>query len=298
MKSTITKPIIITAANEEYAFPLSVMLKSLESNLEAICHVTINILFENFSESEKNKLTALIDKSKITINWVKINHERLQGLKINGHISIATYYRLLIEETFPHLDKVIYLDADIIINRCICKIWRTGFKGKHLLAVPHASKKSGIVSGERGLPSYKILGIPSDTRTFNAGVLMLNLKLWRRDNISSKVIDYLRKYHEYVLWWDQDGLNAILYDKWQALSATWNVMTNHLATFTTWEDSLLSKKVYEQVCKKPAIIHFAGHPKPWHSDYAGLFRNLYFYYVVLVSKKINSKTHYRNYEQN
>ena len=163
-------------------------------------------------------------------------------------------------------------------------MWRANFKGKHLLAVPMASKKSGIVSGERGLPSYQLLGIPNDTRTFNAGVLILNLKLWRKDNISQQVIQYLIKYHDYVLWWDQDGLNAILYNKWRPLSSIWNVMTNHLDAFSTWEDSLLSKRVYQRILKSPAIIHYAGPSKPWHSDYAGQFKNLHTEYATHISK--------------
>jgi lipopolysaccharide biosynthesis glycosyltransferase len=287
MKLSNKNPIIVTAANDDYSCPLSIMLKSLEMNLEIECCVNVYVLFSSFSDNAKSEMIAILNSEKLKLNWIKISPDKLLELKIDGHISIATYYRLLIEETFPKFDKVIYLDADLIINRCICKIWKIGFKGRHLLAVPHASKKSGIVSGERGLPSYKVLGIHEDTRTFNAGVLILNLKLWRRDNISMKVIEYLKKYHDYVLWWDQDGLNAILYDKWLPLSAVWNVMTNHLITFSSWEDSLLSKQVYKKVLRNPAIVHYAGPSKPWLPDYVGPFQNLHFEYAAHVSMKIS-----------
>lgn len=288
MKLVNTNPIIVTAANEDYSYPLSVMLKSLEMNLENGCCVNVYVLFSSFSDKAKSEMTFSLDSEKLNLNWVEVNHNKLLDLKIDGHVSIATYYRLLIEETFLEFDKVIYLDADLIVNRCICKMWKANFKGRHLLAVPHASRKSRLVSGERGLPSYKVLGIPEDTRTFNAGVLILNLKLWRRDNISTKVIEYLKKYHEYVLWWDQDGLNAILYNKWLPLSAVWNVMTNHLVTFSSWEDSLLSKRVYLTVWRNPAIVHYAGPSKPWLPDYVDPFQNLFFEYAAHVSTKIQN----------
>lgn len=283
MKNHQNNPVIVTAANESYFFPLSVMLKSLETNLDSFCQVTVFILFTSFSEQLKNDITKELNSKFVHLNWIKVNFNKLNGLKVNGHISIDTYFRLLIEETFPELDKVIYLDADLIINCCICKLWKHNFKGNHLLAVPHASRKSGIVSGERGIPAYKILGIPENTRTFNAGVLILNLKLWRRDNISNTVIEYLKKYHDYVLWWDQDGLNAILYQKWKPLSAIWNVMPNHLITFSSWRDSLLSVKEYEDVWHKPAIIHFAGPVKPWMLDYKGPFQENFHKYSSLIT---------------
>jgi lipopolysaccharide biosynthesis glycosyltransferase len=285
MKYPQNNPIIVTAANENYSFPLTVMLKSLEVNLDKGCQAYIFILYTTFSEKLKNEITTELSSDLLHLSWLQVKHDKLQGLKIDGHITIDTYFRLLIEETFPEFDKVIYMDADLIVNCCICNLWKHNFKGKHLLAVPHASKKSGIVSGERGIPSYKILGIPENTRTFNAGVLILNLKLWRRDNISNLVIEYLRKYHDYVLWWDQDGLNAILYKKWIPLSPIWNVMPNHLSTFSSWEDSLLSKEEYEKVWRKPAIVHFAGPNKPWMFDYEGPFKNIFYAYSSLLTSK-------------
>ena len=282
---TTENPIVVTATNEGYSYPLSVMLKSLELNLEDECRVKVFILFSSLSERTKKEIAASLNPDKLILNWIEVNQDKFLELKISGHISIDTYYRLLIEEKFPDFDRVIYLDADLIVNRCICKLWKANFNGKPLLAVPNASRLSGFVSGERGLPSYKILGIPPNTKTFNAGVLILNLRLWRRDDISAKVIEYLKQYHEYVLWWDQDGLNAILYDTWEPLPAVWNVMTNHLATFSSWEDSLLSKYVYRSVRRNPGIVHYSGPLKPWLPDYAGPFQHLFFEYASQLSSK-------------
>jgi len=287
---TITKPIVVTAANEDYLYPLAVMLKSLEANLEDDCFVDLYVLFSFFPEQGRHEITNSLNSAKLNLKWIEVNHNKLSELKVDGHVSVATYYRLLIEDIFTEFDKVIYLDADLVVNRCISKIWNASFRGKHLLAVPHASKKSGLVSGERGLPSYKLLGIPENTRTFNAGVLIMNLKLWRRDSISEKVIEYLKKYQAYVLWWDQDGLNAILYNKWLPLPSVWNVMTNHLVTFTTWEDSLLPKQVYLTISRSPAIVHYAGPSKPWLPNYVGPFYKLYLEYATKYSDKLRNQS--------
>jgi lipopolysaccharide biosynthesis glycosyltransferase len=269
-------PVVVTIANDEYSLTLAVMLKSIETNLKSGTKAKIYILNKNLNQKSKDQISNSLKSEILELNWVDINEEKIQGLKVDGHISIETYYRLLIEECFPQYSKVIYLDADIVVTTSICELWNLEFNNKHLLAVPISSKKSGFVNGERGLPSYKLLDIPCTTRTFNAGVMVLNLNLWRRDSISQLVIKYLREYKDHVLWWDQDGLNAILYNKWLPLNTKWNAMTSHLIS---QQDSLLTKIEFEEVCSRPFIIHFAGPLKPWYSNYEGPFQNIFLEYV-------------------
>jgi lipopolysaccharide biosynthesis glycosyltransferase len=278
-----SSPIIVTAANNKYCLPLAVMLKSVEGNLPEDVQATVYILIKQFDKHSKQEVETSLDTNKLKIHWIAVNEARLRGLKVDGHISIDTYYRLLIEDLFPQHSKVIYLDADIIVNSSICELWDNEFEGKHLLATPIAARESGFVSGTRGVPSYKILGIPGTTRTFNAGVMVLNLELWRRDSVSDMVFEYLRKHSEYVLWWDQDGLNAMLHEKWLPLPAIWNVMTGHLNLFSTWEDSLLTPKEFHDVWNRPGIIHYAGPSKPWLPNYEGPFYDTFLNYLNKLS---------------
>src|SRR5688572_22314400 len=141
MRVTNSKPVIVTAANEDYSYPLAIMLKSLEINLENENTTDVYVLYSTFSPEGRKEISNSLNSEKININWVKINHTRLYDLKIDGHVSIETYYRLLIEDIFIEFDKVIYLDADLVVNQCISKMWKAKFKGRHLLAVPQAAKK-------------------------------------------------------------------------------------------------------------------------------------------------------------
>lgn len=280
-------PCIVTVADSSYLLPLSVMIKSLEVNLRKGVKANVYILTSDLMEKEQAEFSSLFKGKELVIKWIRVDDSPLNGLKVDGHISLQTYYRLLIEDLFPTLDKVIYLDADIIINRCISDLWQLTFGGSSLLAVPMASPQSGFASGPRGLPAYKILDIPAATRVFNAGVMILNLKRWRKKSISAKVIKYLKEYPEYVLWWDQDGLNCTLYRQWKPLSVEWNVMACHIASFAGYEDSLYSETEFQQALRDPSIIHYAGPQKPWKHDYCGPFLNEYIYYLNRISCGIN-----------
>lgn len=269
--------------------PLAAMLRSIDINLKKYLKVKVFILHKQVSTKDQSCLNRAFKKSKLVIEWVAVNDRDLISLKIDGHISVQTYYRLLIEHLFSEYTKLIYLDADLVVNNCIAELWDMEMNEKYLLAVPMASPKSGLAGGERGLPAYKLLGISADTRTFNAGVMVLNLLLWRKDSISQKIIKYLTDYRDYVLWWDQDGLNCVLYNGWGQLPAKWNVMTCHVDSFNTWRDSLLTERDFIETLKFPAIIHFAGPAKPWNANYKGSFKDYFIKYLKLLPPDIISK---------
>jgi lipopolysaccharide biosynthesis glycosyltransferase len=198
----------------------------------------------------------------------------LQGVKVNGHISIETYFRILTPSYVNDVDTVLYLDADLLVCHSLLDLWREPLDGSHLLAVPHASKRSAwsaFFSSPGGVPSYSVLGIPGSTQTFNAGVMILDVERWRQTDVTTSVIAYLQKYCAQVLWWDQDGLNAVLHSQWRPLPPKWNVMTSTFASVGGWKDSILDAETFDSVRRDPAIIHYCSSSKPWMPAYSGPF---------------------------
>ena len=263
---------VVTAVNDDYVLPLALMMRSVSQSLSAEAHVDLRILTLGLSKESRTRLERSIAGLRIDIHEVRVDPSCLNGLKVSGHVSQETYFRLLTPNYLQDVDRVLYLDADLLVRHSVVEIFRQQFEGAHLLAVPHASKRSGFFESERGVPSYSVLGIPGNSRTFNAGVMLLNLEEWRHSNTTESILKYLREYREQVLWWDQDGLNAVLHDRWRPLHPKWNVMTSHFADFGSWEDSLLDATTFESIKSDPAIIHYSFVPKPWSAYYAGPFQ--------------------------
>ena len=272
------RPIVVTAVNDSYAEASATMLLSLALNLVPDASVDVHVLYLSLSSDSKSLIERAACHDRIRISFKKIDQTRINDLKVSGHISIDTYSRLLIADTLSEFEKVIYLDADLIVQSSICELWHMPLDGKHLAAVPLSLPESAYMGGSRGVPSHRHLGIPARTRTFNAGVMVLDLALWRRDMIAEEVLDYLREFARSVLWWDQDGLNAILYQRWQALHPVWNVMSNHLGSMSSPEDSTLSAEEFNLVRDSPKIVHYAGPEKPWQAGYRGLFYETFLNY--------------------
>jgi lipopolysaccharide biosynthesis glycosyltransferase len=180
-----------------------------------------------------------------------------------GVASTATYRRLLLPELLPELDRLIYLDADIIVRDDLAELWTTALDDHPLGAVPDAWAADNAVMRQRFPSGY-----------FNSGVLLMDLASWRAQRIERRAFALV---HEYLaggargpLLYDQDPLNEVLKGSWQRLSPRWNFTVY----FTDAAAAALAIPAEEfgNIRDAPAIIHFLGGYKPWLDEYARLSR--------------------------
>ena len=155
-------------------------------------------------------------------------------------------------------------------------MWNQEIGDNYLLAVQDMG--APLVSSPRGLMNYQELGISADCKYMNSGVLVFNLKKWRQDNTSLAVINYLNDYKQYVRWFDQDGLNAVLAGKWGELDPRWNQMP-YLFRFGSWQESPFGEEEYNNLLNHPYIIHYATREKPWNDNCIHPQKELFYEYL-------------------
>jgi lipopolysaccharide biosynthesis glycosyltransferase len=74
----------------------------------------------------------------------------------------------------------------------------------------------------------------------------------------------MRQNPQYIRWYDQDGLNAILADKWAELDPRWN-RTPQIYSYSSWEDSPFQEAEFRSLISSPYVVHFATTGrKPWN----------------------------------
>lgn len=181
--------------------------------------------------------------------------ERVQTLARSDRFPPAIWYRVLVAELLPDLPRVLYLDADTLINAPLTDLWRTDLEGHALGAVtnPLFPEMVPRIRSE--------LGLPDGSSYFNSGVLLLDLELWRADEISAQVLHFAER-HRHLIWPDQDALNAVLHTRRLHLHPRWNAMPG------LWElpPSFMPypPDQAQEARHDPAIVHFVGPHKPWH----------------------------------
>lgn len=197
---------------------------------------------------------------------------------MSSHISIATYYRLFSAEILPpSIDKVIYLDCDIVVEGSLLPLWNMDIEKYALAAV--------FQSHQHNMESYKRLNISPEVGYFNAGVLLINVLYWRQNGVTQRFMDYVRYNFKLIHAHDQDVLNATLCKETLVIDYIWN----YRECFFDGKKYDYPQRVRYNMCnKKPVIIHFVSKPKPW--DYACMhpYRKLYYKYL--------NGTPFRNYK--
>ena len=91
-------------------------------------------------------------------------------------------------------------------------------------------------------------------KTINAGVLLINLPEWRKQQLSSKLFDFAECHSEELLWLDNDVLNRVLDGNFYMLAEKWN----HRLYLQRMPDNSISPD--------DVIIHYSGTMKPWHEN--------------------------------
>ena len=256
--------VVACASDEHYIRPLAAMLRSTIDNLTAGRSIVFYILQAGISNDARTAVTAGWPDNA-TARWIEIDPATFDGLPLWGRMPVSTYFKLGLPDLLPeNVEKVLWLDSDVIVLDDVAELWDQSLEGARLAAV--ADSVVPFAGSAWGISHHRELGIDPRARYFNAGVMLIDVAGWRRDGIAAKAFDYLHRFGESVTFWDQEGLNAALAEQWVALDERWN----HNA-------SLPRKKSRGQ--ELPAIVHFAGRLKPWRYQSGDDLRSLYYVYL-------------------
>ncbi|MCR8660518.1 glycosyltransferase family 8 protein [Paenibacillus endoradicis] len=266
--SEVEKFHVIFSSDDNYIQHLIATLVSMLENTNYAQHIIVNVIDGGISEENKQYLNVLVNKYNSSIKFLDIDTSMLENVVVNGHISEATYYRILIPTLFENsISKVIYLDCDLIVRHDIYEFYNIDISNYALGAIK-------VNEYNR----HEQLGIPKDSKYFNAGVLIINLTKWRINNISTLVMKFIATYPERLKMWDQDALNAILYNDWYEIDYIWNLRAQ-LFNQDFQTAGFDSEAVFENAKNDPAISHFTTASKPWHFLNNHPYKEEYFKYL-------------------
>lgn len=251
---------IAFGADTNYIMQCGVAITSLcENNKDNELFVHIMTLCEKNEKEQFNALLDILDKYHQRGELIAIGEDYFKGLPEGDYISKATYLRLLLPKVLPEVEQILYLDSDIVV------LGNLVYFAEHSLASDMACGAAIDVNGCT-IKHHNRLGIPHPTIYFNAGVLQMNLKYWRNNNIAAKAIEGISSHND---WWfmDQDAINVVLSGKISRIPYEYNLQTSHyLYPPTVQELDIQYHQELARAMDNPVIIHYASYRKPWQKD--------------------------------
>lgn len=257
---------IMIAVNEKYIPHAKVMLASLrESMPEEV--IDVYLLHSSIGESVIDCFRLyLASNHKINLTDIRLSSTPFDRCKIEMHFSVEISYRLMATEVLPpELDRILWLDSDIIVNHSLSDFYNTDLNAAFVCACPGRGKIEK--HNER-------LGLEQSHVYFNSGVLLMNLELMRRENVLGKYIDIIEKYGDRLSFLDQDILN-IAFTGPDVKYFDSNIYNCQIA-----RDFYVEPKQMDSFLNNCCVMHFAAAAKPWNNTYRNGLEKFYWKYAL------------------
>lgn len=246
---------VVFSSDHNFIIPTYVAILSMLANASRRCKVYL-LISEDVTEDDKDILRQLVEKYDAHIEFISMGSVFDNTYSIRG-ITKATYFRLLIPWIIPDVDKVLYLDGDIIVAGDIAQLYDYSVDEKYLICgvrTPGYSTNGWLKKhiSKNGL-DYK--------EYINAGILLMNCHAMRLENFKPIFLSHTDKQYFFQ---DQDILNITCKGRIGYLPLKFNFSGKILPKVKDAYIALglASNEEVEEAETAPVVVHYAG-PKPW-----------------------------------
>ena len=243
-------PIFFTI-DDSYAPFLAVALNSAIKNSDPQRNYNAIVLYQDLGADNISRLQSLqTENFKIELMPIRANMEALDDRMSNrlrcDYFTLTIYFRLFIPSMFPQYDKGIYIDSDVVLTDDIAKLFDIDIGENYIGACNDLS-----IADIPPLVAYTEKAVGVNAKEYiNSGVLLMNLKKMRDDDLEGHFLSLLNKYHFDSIAPDQDYLNAMCNGKIYYLEEKWDTMPNDAKPMLT----------------ETSLIHYNLFSKPWCYD--------------------------------
>lgn len=194
---------IAIAPDHNYIKPAAVAITSLLENRDDEVNIYLTYLEGELSDDNLNIFYDIADKYQSQMQFVCIKKELIQNFPI-ARYGFSTYLRLFLPEALPNVEKIIYLDCDIIVEKPLDELFHTDLGDNCMAAVAGYFSKDFFF--------LQSIGYNHHRPYINAGVILMNLRRLRNFDMQKNIEHYLKQHKHDLRYADQDIINVVFTD--------------------------------------------------------------------------------------
>lgn len=264
---------VLYSTDSNYAPHAAASIYSLLDNNKEFEKINIYIINDNIKEEYKQHFEQIISgfhNAMVTFYPFEKLKPRLQIKET--WFAMAGYARLMVSKV-ADVEKILYIDCDTIVNGSLRELWETDIEGYCI----------GGVQDNPALYALEAIGMDDNDRYINSGVMLINLKKWKNDNIEDKIVQMIHDHNGFVFHHDQGIVNGVCKDSIKILHPKFNTMSQFFLMNAKQIKSLYDIKNYytqnelDEATQKPVIIHYINkfYNRPWFQSCCHPLKNLY-----------------------
>lgn len=249
---------------------LSVLRTCIRSILRFPCGegYHIYLMHSDLTEEDAAALRELCGQ-EAELTLVPTDDSMLEGFPITSRYPKQMYYRILAARFLPQdLDRVLYLDPDIVVINPLEELYHMDFHGNLLCACTHVKEFLSRINRMR-------LGAEEPCPYLNSGVLLMNLDALRQEQSMEEIIDYVDRYGNRLTLPDQDILSALYGTRTILLDTLIYNLSDRVLGLYNLSPRTGQPRLVDWVRANSVIIHYCGRNKPWKENYLGILDVFY-----------------------
>jgi len=262
---------ILVTLNANYIPPLKVLLYSLFTKNRDDTF-TIYLIHSSLKDEELADLQNFISHFGQHFHPITIHNEEFKDAPVFRHYTVEMYYRLAAHQFLPEtVERVLYLDPDIVNINPIRAFYETDFEGNLFIAAEHEHTTKIV------MPLNRLrLKTPGAKGYYNTGVMLMNIPLMRELVHLEDIYHFIRENKLFLILPDQDVMNALYWDKIKAVDPYRYNYDARYYELTRLYPSY--KNDLKWIKQNTLFIHYCGKDKPWHDSYKGTLGFFYKYF--------------------
>lgn len=238
---------IVFGSDANYARPMGILMTSI---LQHNGNVAFHVFADCIHEADQQRIGDTMEKFHASCTLYEVDTAIFQSFPTTMTWTMATYFRFLAGEYFyQKLERIIYLDGDMLCIGSLRELYTMELGGKYIAAVR-----------DGGLPPERLQRLHhTGDGYFNAGMLLIDIRRWHQEKIFDRAIGLLQEHPERYEALDQDVLNMLYQNHIYWLDIRYNQANN----------------VADAYPADTVILHYTSTPKPWLAWYYCSGANLY-----------------------
>ena len=280
---------IVFITDDNYAIPTSIAISSVYYNANPSTRYRIHVLGIDLSL----ELSSVLKHSGPEVEIILLSNEFEKYTFDHEHVSKAALFKFNICDIFPHLERILYLDSDMLILSDLSDFFFSDLEDKYAAVVKdfHVMSKRYKGIEKLGLESY-----------FNSGMMLLNLEKMRMENLPQKFLRTKKELSKdnVFSFMDQDTFNMVFHENVIFASVRYNFLNVYYVEISKKEMCELCghslDEIYE-IYDRPAVLHIGGSNKPWNSILGEKFLLYQKYIFINNIYQMYSKKEITSYEE-
>ncbi len=272
---------LLLTLDENYLMPCKVMLDSFFASNPNEQGVTVYLLHSAISDDKLEELAGFCSGFGAELKPIAVDTALFENAPTSKRYPKEMYYRLLSPLILPQeVERVLYLDPDMLIINPLRPLWELNLYGKTFAAASH----TGLTEMANGINQVRL-----DTahEYFNSGVMLIDLITARKLVTAEDVFGCVREHEKELILPDQDVFNILYGKETRPIDdVIWNYDVRNYSKYLIRSTG---KHDLNWVMQNTAILHFCGKNKPWHEEYKNPFGMLYLHYRNLTMRKLYEK---------